>query len=355
LAIDHWPFQIVNVLPICSAVSSILIAENDRDARGLVAGWLGDAGYVCATADTADALQQARQHPPAAALVTVTSVDDGGMWVLRTLKGEDAPVATVALTPNPDLAIAGTARRLGAFECLPWPSSRATVLDSVQRALEWRSTAAAALQRQKRLLQEIAYGRDRLAASVRGLDPDAAHAVLIASMEARAADVYDHAQRVAHSAAALAAALRLQPDVVRTVRTAALLHDVGKLAVPGSLLRAAGPLSDEEIAVLRMHVAVGEEVLELVPTLAPAAPLVATSHERYDGGGYPAGLAGDAIPLGARIIAVADAYDALVSQRSYTDPVTHDEANAELVRCAGTQFDPDVVRAWIELGDRARC
>jgi putative nucleotidyltransferase with HDIG domain len=338
-----------------SVMSSILIAENDRDARGLLAGWLGDAGYVCATADTADALAHARQQLPQAVLVSVSAIDDGGMWILRTLKAQTDPVATVAVTASPGLELLGAARRLGAFECLPWPSSRATVVDSVQRALDWRATAAEAMQRRKRLLDELAYGTDRLMETMRKLDPEAALPVLQATLEAQAADGFEHARRVARSAAALAASMQLAPGDVRTVRTAALLHDVGKIAVPGSLLRPGGPLSDDEIEVMRRHVEIGEQVLTAVATLAPAAHIVAAAHERFDGTGYPKGLAGAAIPLAARILAVADTYDALTSQRSYLDPLTHDGANAELVRRAGTHLDPEVVRAWLEMGERARC
>jgi response regulator RpfG family c-di-GMP phosphodiesterase len=336
-------------------MSSILIAENDQDARGLLAGWLGDAGYVCATADTADALTHARQHLPEAVLVSVSSIDDGGMWILRTLNGQADPVATVAMTANPGLEVAGAARRLGAFECLPWPSSRATVIESVQRALDWRTTAAEALQRKKRLLDEVAYGTERLMHTMRGIDPEAALPVLQATLEAQTVHGYDHAARVARSAAALANAMRLQPGDVRTIRTAALLHDVGKIALPAALVRFGGPMSDDEIEVMRMHVGIAEQVLASVAPLAPAAHVVGTSHERFDGSGYPNGLAGTAIPLAARILAVADTYDALTSQRSYADPLTHDSANAELIRCAGTHLDPEVVRAWLEMGEQARC
>jgi response regulator RpfG family c-di-GMP phosphodiesterase len=342
-------------MPILSAVSSILIAENDHQSRDLLAGWLGDAGHVCATADTADALMQARTHPPEAVLVSVTSVDDGGMWILRTLKGQSHPVATVAVTPNPGMELLGEARRLGAFECLPWPSSRASVIDSVQRALDWRATTADALQRHKRLLEEVASGRERLKQTLRGIDPNAAQSVLLATLEARAVEAHDHAHRVAQSSATLAAAMRMSPGEVRAVRTAALLHDVGKIAIPDALLRSSKLLRDGEIEVLRTYVSIGEEALGMVPTLAPAAHLVVALHERYDGLGYPAGLAGAQIPLGARIIAVADMYDALMSRRMYTDPLTHEGANAELVREAGTRFDPDVVRTWLDIGDHARC
>ena len=116
-----------------------------------------------------------------------------------------------------------------------------------------------------------------------------------------------------------------------------------------------GPLSDSDLDVLRTHVVIGREVLATVPALEPIAGIVGATHEKYDGSGYPGGLKGDSIPLAARIISVADAYDAMTSVRCYSDPVSHDEANAELVRSAGTQFDPDVVRAWLQMTELRRC
>jgi putative nucleotidyltransferase with HDIG domain len=205
------------------------------------------------------------------------------------------------------------------------------------------------------LRDEVARRRECLAQAVRGLDADAATAVLLASAAARSADLHDHVRRVAQSAAALARALRLPAADVRTIRTAALLQDVGKVAMPRSLLDGNGPLSDDEVAVLQSHVSGGAEVLRTVPGLEAVADLVIASRERFDGCGYPARLAGATIPLGARIIAVADAYDALTSARMFDDPLSHDGANAELVRRAGSQFDPDVVRAWLDLTERARC
>jgi putative nucleotidyltransferase with HDIG domain len=161
--------------------------------------------------------------------------------------------------------------------------------------------------------------------------------------------------RVARSAAALARTMRLAPVEIRDVRSAALLHDIGKVAVPPRLLAMPGPLSDDEIACLRKHVSVGAEVLAEIPTLASVAPIVRATHERFDGSGYPEGLVGVDIPLGARIIAVADAYDALTAQRPYNDPVSHDEANTELVRSSGSHLDPDVVRFWMEMIEMVRC
>lgn len=342
-------------LPIHWPVSSILIAENDLAARGLLAGWLGDAGYVCATARTADALNRARQQSPAAALVTVTSVDDGGMWVLRTLSGDRDPIATVALTPTPDLAVVNAARRSGAFECLPWPSSRATVLESVRRAVEWRASTSDARRRHAHALEQLTIGRERLLKSVGGLDADAAQVVLLAALEASHPDLYHHAHRVMRGAVALATALRLAPELVTATRTAALLHDVGRVALPKALAKSTVPASGDDVAAWRMHISVADDVLSSVDGLAAAAPIVAAMHERFDGTGHPLGRAAAGIPIAARVVAVADAYDALVSQRGFDGPLTHDEAITELIRRAGTQFDPEVVRTWVGVGDEARC
>jgi response regulator RpfG family c-di-GMP phosphodiesterase len=336
-------------------VSSILIAENDRQARGLIAGWLADAGYVCATTDTSEALTEVRRQAPEAALITVRAVDDAGMWVLRRLGSESTPVATVALTHGQDLEVVGAAQRVGAFECLPWPSSRAAVVASVQRALDWRFNEAEARRRQTELLRELGTETDQLIESIRGLGADAAQTILLAALEGRAPAIHRHAHRVARTASALGASCQLSPRDLRTLRTAALLREVGKLALPAALVDSTSVARDEDVALWRMHVSVAETVLSAVPTFAPAAAIVASSYERFDGTGYPAGLAGSHIPVAARVLAVAVAYDRLVSTWGLDEPVTHEDANTELIRRAGSEFDPEIVRAWLDVGDRARC
>ncbi|MDX6727169.1 MAG: hypothetical protein QOK49_1974, partial [Baekduia sp.] len=125
------------------------------------------------------------------------------------------------------------------------------------------------------------------------------------------------------------------------------LHDVGKIAMPEAILHKAGPLDEVEWQVMRQHTIVGERILAAAPALRPVGALVRSSHERFDGRGYPDGLAGDAIPLGARIISVCDAFDAMVQERPYAPAMAHEEAVAELRRCAGTQFDRAVVEAFV--------
>ena len=155
-------------------------------------------------------------------------------------------------------------------------------------------------------------------------------------------------------AEATALNLQLSHDEVEQVRHAAELHDVGKVAVPDAILTKPGPLEDEEWAFIRRHTIIGERIIGAAPALTRVAALVRHSHERWDGGGYPDGLAGAEIPLGARIVAVADAFEAMTSPRPYSVPRTPEAALEELVRCAGTQFDPAVVEAFaVAWSDRA--
>jgi two-component system, cell cycle response regulator len=128
---------------------------------------------------------------------------------------------------------------------------------------------------------------------------------------------------------------------------AASLHDIGKAAVPDTILSKPGSLDDEESAFMRQHTVIGERILAAAPSLSRAAQLVRWSHERYDGGGYPDGLRAEEIPLGARIIAVCDVFDAMSSGRPYRPtPMSREGALSELRRCAGGQFDPEVVEAF---------
>src|SRR5215468_747673 len=182
--------------------------------------------------------------------------------------------------------------------------------------------------------------------------PDRAARFRAAASLARAVDARDvytgsHSQRVAELAARTARRLGLPDEEVELTRLAASLHDLGKLAIPEEILRKPGPLTEPERIVLERHPQIGFRMLESLG-VDPVADWVLHHHERWDGSGYPDGLPGQNIPLGARIIFVADAYDAMISERVYRRRVSSEEAIAELYRCAGSQFDPNVVTALAE-------
>jgi diguanylate cyclase (GGDEF)-like protein len=170
--------------------------------------------------------------------------------------------------------------------------------------------------------------------------------VLLTVLSERSPNLHDHLGSVAALAETMSRALGLAEVDIEWIRIAAELHDVGKVAIPDAILNKPGPLDDDEWAFMRRHTVIGERIIRSAPSLAPAAQLVRSSHERHDGGGYPDGLGGAEIEVGARIIAVCDAYDAMVKHRVYCDPRSQAEALAELHRCAGTQFDPAIVELF---------
>jgi two-component system cell cycle response regulator len=171
--------------------------------------------------------------------------------------------------------------------------------------------------------------------------------VLLSALMERDPVLGGHLSVVAELAERTARRLGLNRDELEVVRHAAELHDVGKVAIPDEILGKAGPLTEEEWTFVRRHTLAGERIIAAAPALTAVARLVRSSHERWDGAGYPDALAGDAIPLGSRIVAVADAFDAMTSGRPYRAAITHEDALAELQRCAGTQFDPAVVAAFV--------
>jgi two-component system cell cycle response regulator len=172
--------------------------------------------------------------------------------------------------------------------------------------------------------------------------------VLMQLLTEREPALHAHVRDVGALAMALGRRFDLNSEQLDELRRAAELHDLGKLAVPDQVLEKAGPLSESEAQLMHQHTIIGERILSAAPALRPVGRLVRSSHERWDGGGYPDGLAGEAIPLGARIIAVSDAYDAIVSERAYDPARSSEAALAELKRHAGSQFDPHVVDALCE-------
>jgi two-component system cell cycle response regulator len=178
--------------------------------------------------------------------------------------------------------------------------------------------------------------------------------VLLRTLSERRPDLQLRLRDIGELALAVGRELHMGPEGLDEVARAAELHDVGKIAVPDAILDKPGALDPVEWSFMRRHPLIGERILLAAPALRPVARLVRSSHERWDGGGYPDGLSGDEIPLGARVVAVCDAFDAMTTERPYRQPISKEEAVSELRRCAGTQFDPMVVEAFCRVIARER-
>jgi diguanylate cyclase (GGDEF)-like protein len=172
--------------------------------------------------------------------------------------------------------------------------------------------------------------------------------VLMQVLHERQPELEDHVHEVSAMALALGQKMRMSSEELDEMVRAAELHDVGKMAIPDEILDKPGPLDPIELNFIRQHTVVGERILAAAPALAPVAQLVRSSHENWDGSGYPDGLAGDEIPLASRVISVCDAFHAMTSERPYKHPVSQADAITELLRCAGTHFDPHVVKLFCE-------
>jgi diguanylate cyclase (GGDEF)-like protein len=172
-------------------------------------------------------------------------------------------------------------------------------------------------------------------------------AALASALQERDRYTGERSESVVDMAARVAQAMGLDPEEVSRVRTAALLHDIGKVGIPDEILHKSGPLDEHEWELMRQHPVIGERILRAIPGLGGVARIVRHEHERWDGAGYPDGLVGDQTPVGSRIILACDAYHAMTSDRPYRKATSHAEAMEELTRSAGTQLDPEVVQALV--------
>jgi putative nucleotidyltransferase with HDIG domain len=172
---------------------------------------------------------------------------------------------------------------------------------------------------------------------------------LAATVDAKDPYTFGHSKEVTNHSVAIAECLGLTEQEIHEIRVAATLHDIGKVAVDDTILKKPGRLTDEERELMNRHPATAADILSSLEFLKDAVPLILFHHERFGGGGYPSGVSGETIPVGARIIAVADSYNAMTSDRPYRAALTREVAVQELKDCSGTQFDPEIVVAFLEV------
>jgi response regulator RpfG family c-di-GMP phosphodiesterase len=325
---------------------SVLVVDDEPGVRELMARWLASGGYDVGTAANAeDALQRVHARPPAVALCDIRMPGHDGLWLAHQIRHDAPETAVIMATGLQDVGSAVTSLRQGVIDYLRKPFGRDRLKDSVVRGIEWHQAARDA-RRWRETLEGVVEGRRaRLndALTMLTIDSDAALDGLLSVLTLCDGDAYAHAYRVAALAASVGCAMHLGEDDMTSLARGALLHDVGKLAMPEAVLRKPAPLTVEEQDLIRQHPQIAADLIAGVPYLAAAAELVRDAHERIDGLGYPNGTPAADVALGARIISVADAFDAMTRPRVFRDAITPAEALTELERCAGTQFDPAVV------------
>jgi response regulator RpfG family c-di-GMP phosphodiesterase len=312
----------------------------------------GSAGYECRTAPNgreAARLFEAERSPLTITDLKMPGMD--GLQLLQHLKARDADAAVIMLTGAADLHTAVESLKQGASDFILKPVNLDQVLLAAERALERRQLVLERREHQALLETRVAEATRDLAAALGELREtyQATLEALGSALATREVGTELHSRRVHAYSIALARAHGLPEAAIDALGRGVLLHDIGKIGISDRILLKPGPLTPEEWAIMRSHPAFGRQILERIPFLRDAIPVVYHHHERWDGAGYPLGLAGQDIPLGARIFALADAFDAMTFDRPYSTAISMQAARERIREAAGTHFDPDVVATFLAM------
>ena len=328
----------------------ILIVDDEDSIREVVSSMLGSANFVCTRAQSGKEalalLQSGEEFELMLSDMMMPEMDGEALLAATKERFPDIPV--VMVTAMHDISIALSAIRNGAYDYLLKPFDREQLLATVRRALENRRLKLENRAYQTNLEALVTARTEQLRQAVSTLEKsyDITLEVLGDALDLKDAETENHSKRVTAYTIAIARAMGLTADQIRIIARGAFLHDIGKMAIPDAILHKPGKLDPEEIATMREHCYRGYQILRRIPFLAEAAEIVYAHQEKYDGTGYPRGLKGEQIPLGARIFSVADTLDAITSERPYRPRQPYSAARAEIEHWKGRQFDPQVFAAY---------
>jgi len=331
-----------------------LIVDDEEAIREVVATLLEAQGYQCTVVGNGRAaLEHLQKNSLDLVLSDMVMPEMDGLKLLQWLRGHDQDVPIIMVTAMHDLSTALEAIRRGAYDYILKPFEKDQLFLSVRRALEHRRLVLENRNYQRNLEKLVEERTAQLRKALSQLEQsyDYTLEALGGALDLKDAETEGHCQRVTAFTISIAKAMKVDPALLPQIGRAAFLHDIGKMAIPDHILRKPGPLTPEEREIMRRHCDIGYGMLVRIPFLREAAEIVLAHQEFFDGTGYPRGLKGEQIPLGARIFAVADTLDAMISDRPYRRALPITAARAEIERCSGTQFDPRVVEVFLSLPD----
>ena len=336
------------------AAGKILVVDDEEAIREALSTLLEAQGYQCTVASNGhEALLHLSGVSPDVVLSDIVMPQMDGLKLLELLRPREKDLPVIMVTALHDLSIALEAMRRGAYDYIVKPFEKDQLYVSVRRAVEHRRLLLENRNYQRNLEKLVEERTAQLSQALEELERsyDYTLEALGGALDLKDAETEGHSQRVTALTISIAKAMDLDPTLLPHIARGAFLHDIGKMGVPDQILRKPGPLTPAEREVMRRHCEIGYAVLERIPFLRQASEIVLSHQEHYDGTGYPRGLRGEQIPLGARIFAVADAFDAMTSDRPYRRALTLATAKEEISRNAGTQFDPKVVEVFLSLPD----
>jgi len=333
----------------------ILVVDDEDLIREIICSVLNTAGFQCHPVNSGvEALAVLKSNGGYSVVVSDVIMDGmDGLTLLSRIRKTHPDLPVVMVTAVHDISVALAAIRNGAYDYLLKPFEREQLLASVRRAVENRRLKLENLAYQTKLESLVSARTEMLRLALADLERsyDITLEALGDALDLKDAETEGHSKRVTAFTIAIARAMGLPQDRVRVIARGAFLHDVGKMAIPDAILRKPGRLSPEEQAIMQQHALLGYQMLRKIPFLHEAADIVYSHQERYDGSGYPRGLKADQIPLGARIFAIADTFDAMTSDRPYRAAQSVSSGRREIQRQSGQQFDPEIVAMFLSIAE----
>ncbi len=333
----------------------VLVVDDDEALRKMLGRYLEHIGFETATAhDTITAIELMEKTFFDVVLADVRMPGPDGLELLDWIAAKRPMTAAVMLSGCDDVRLAVRAMKGGALDYVVKPFELKELSDTLGRAIGNKRRAVG----RERYLSDLEHALEQQTGELRSTMNQLQEAsedtleALTAALDARERETLSHSKRVSEYSARLAREMGISGTRLEEIRQGSMLHDIGKIGIPDRILLKPGELTEEEWTVMRQHPEIGAWIVEGVESLKAASGIVIAHHERFDGSGYPRGLRGSEIPLGARIFAVADTLDAVLSDRPYRSGKSYEHARREIAGNSGSQFDPEVTACWLGVPSR---